>query len=172
MLERKLELEDKIEIEEKLKVPSLDELEELTPLNCGIIIQRWDATDLTHDSTKVIGSIDVYSIVNQSDKIKKRFVDLLMEFRDVVEKAGETVESAQLLVNPTRRTREEEMKWMENNKELLIKLAGKWIAVEGSNLIAADQDFDTVLEKTKASGIKIPFIIYLTEPTTDSTIGI
>lgn len=52
------------------------------------------------------------------------------------------------------------------------QLAGKWIAVEGSRLVAADGKFANVSAKAKADGIKIPFIVYLPESTTDLTIGI
>lgn len=172
MLVRDLEFDDKIEVEGKLQVPSLEVLEEFSPLNCRFFIQKWDITELTYTNTEVIGPIDVYSVVDQSVEIQEGLINLFNEFCKVLGRADETVEITQLLVNHPRRTREEEMKWMENNKELLAKLAGKWIAVEGSQLVAASEKFTEVSEKAKANGIKVPFIVYLPEPTTDSTIGI
>lgn len=119
MLVRKLELENKIEDLENIKFPSYDDLDEMTPLNSRFIIQKCDPTESKHGGGRVIGSLDLYSFVDQSEEIKKIFFDLLTDFQNELRKTGESADSAQRLINPPRKTREEEMKWMENNKDLL-----------------------------------------------------
>ncbi len=64
------------------------------------------------------------------------------------------------------------MKWMESTKELLARLAGQWIAIEGNSLVAVSEEFTKVSQEARQRGIVTPFIIYVPEPTRDSIIGI
>jgi hypothetical protein len=74
-------------------------------------------------------------------------------------------------IKPSHGSRETEMKWLESNKELLLSLHGKWIAVEGDQLVAADPDFSKVSEKARSSGIAVPFILFVPEHVPGSSIG-
>ncbi|MBX2991247.1 MAG: hypothetical protein KF749_08765 [Bacteroidetes bacterium] len=69
-------------------------------------------------------------------------------------------------------SRELEMKWLEDNKELLATLSGKWIALEGGTLVGADVEFAKVSDKARSSGIVSPFILYVPESVPGSSIGL
>jgi hypothetical protein len=150
----------------------LDELNDLSALNCKFFFQKGDDANATHSSTLMHGPITLFSVMNQSDEIKKRLIALFEEFCNVLESAGETADSIKRRITPPRRNRDAEIKWMENNKDLLARLARKWIAVEGDQLVAESEEFTLVLEAARAKGITVPFIIYLPQPTSDFSIGI
>jgi hypothetical protein len=64
------------------------------------------------------------------------------------------------------------MRWLSDNKDRLRGLAGQWIAVEGSELVASSREFAQVLLETRTRGIAVPFILFVSEPSQDSMVGI
>jgi len=68
-----------------------------------------------------------------------------------------------------RRTRE--LRWKQNNEQLLEALAGQWLVVEGDELIAHGQDPVTLVAAAKRRGIQVPFVFFV-EPRTRDTVKI
>ncbi|MBI2848869.1 MAG: hypothetical protein HYX88_01920 [Chloroflexi bacterium] len=57
------------------------------------------------------------------------------------------------------RTREKELRWLEDNKVKLMELyAGQWVVVEGGKLISHGVNAAVVLKEAKEKGIHVPFI--------------
>jgi hypothetical protein len=54
--------------------------------------------------------------------------------------------------------RHEEAEWVRTHHDELAKHRGKWVLVEGSQLLAVDDDHDKVWLKAKEAGIKVPLI--------------
>ena len=63
--------------------------------------------------------------------------------------------------------REKELQWLRDHPAELERLQGKWIAVEGDNLIAEGDAFEIVYEATREKGIEVPFI-FLVPPKEDA----
>jgi|SRR5450432_1464619 hypothetical protein len=57
-----------------------------------------------------------------------------------------------------RRDRTKEMKWVADNR---AAFAGRWVAVEGDRLVAADEDAQKVFDAAKAEGIGSPFVVHI-----------
>ncbi|HXB73837.1 MAG TPA: DUF5678 domain-containing protein [Candidatus Acidoferrales bacterium] len=57
-----------------------------------------------------------------------------------------------------RRDRTTEMKWVAENRGAF---AGRWVAVEGDRLVAADEDAQKVFDVAKAEGIESPFVVHI-----------
>ena len=57
-----------------------------------------------------------------------------------------------------RRDRTREMKWVADNR---AAFAGRWVAVEGDRLVAADEDAQKVFDAAKAEGIESPFVVHI-----------
>jgi hypothetical protein len=68
-----------------------------------------------------------------------------------------------------RRTRE--LRWRQNNEQLLEALAGQWLVVEGDELIAHGRDPVTLVTAAKRRGIQVPFVFFV-EPRTHDTVKI
>ncbi len=64
------------------------------------------------------------------------------------------------------RSRQRELEWLRHNREALRQHLGKWIVVEDSALVAAEQDYRVALRTAKDAGIRVPFIFKLTEEPT------
>ena len=60
----------------------------------------------------------------------------------------------------------EEMNWLEaHGDELIEKYAGKWVAVQGSELVAVADDVVELLERARAAGHEHPLVTGVpTEP--------
>ncbi|MFQ5925469.1 MAG: DUF5678 domain-containing protein [Dehalococcoidia bacterium] len=56
-----------------------------------------------------------------------------------------------------------EMRWLGSQRELCVRLAGQWIAVEGERLIAHGQRLIEVLEEARSKGVEHPFVVCLPE---------
>ena len=166
----------KVIVQEELFLEKTDilaeQLHDLSPLNCRFYIQDWRAADSSDYVMPVQGPIDVFWAAAQSDEIRDQLVKLFTEFCNVIGETGEAAKSTQQLLGVQFRNRDKEMKWMENNKELLAKLAGKWVVIESDQLVSSSEDFTLAFAKAKDSGIKVPFILYIPEVTKTSTIGI
>ena len=66
-----------------------------------------------------------------------------------------------------RRTRE--LRWRQNNGQLLEALAGQWLVVEGDELIAHGQDPVTLVVAARRRGIQVPFVFFV-EPRARDTV--
>ena len=56
--------------------------------------------------------------------------------------------------------RRREMAWLAANRgDLEARYAGKWIAVDGDDVVAVDDDLATVIQSAKAKGIADPLVI-------------
>jgi len=62
--------------------------------------------------------------------------------------------------------RERELQWLKDHPDKLESLQGKWVAIEGDELIAEGEAFEAVYEATKEKGVEIPFI-FLVPPKED-----
>lgn len=56
-----------------------------------------------------------------------------------------------------------EMSWLSSQRDLCIRLASQWVAVQGERLIAYGQRLTEVLETSRAKGIEHPFVVCLPE---------
>jgi hypothetical protein len=56
------------------------------------------------------------------------------------------------------RDRTREIKWIDANRSAY---AGRWVAVEGDRLIAADSDALKVFAAAKSEGIQVPFVVHV-----------
>ena len=54
-----------------------------------------------------------------------------------------------------------EQEWLRSHWR---EYAGKWVALNGGNLVAAAAGAREVLEKARAAGIRSPFLVHVTEP--------
>lgn len=148
------------------------QLTELSPLNWQFYVRERKDKNATGRPSVVHGPIDLFSVVGQSDEIRKRLIDLFTQFVSVLTEADDTARvSHDSLYGPTK-TKDKEMKWLENNKEQLAQLVNNWIVIEGDELIVSSQDFSETLKVSKARGIKVPFIVYVPERARDATLGI
>ena len=68
--------------------------------------------------------------------------------------------------------RQKELEWLEGQADLLQRLAGNWIVVEGAELIAAGPDYREVIQEARGKGISIPFVIYLSKENGGYLMGI
>ncbi len=57
--------------------------------------------------------------------------------------------------------REEELAWLSENRTELKGLAGKWIVLQGNNLIASDESYERAREAATRIGVRRPFIFYV-----------
>ncbi len=57
--------------------------------------------------------------------------------------------------------RHRELEWLRTHKEVVQKLAGQWIVVEGEEIIAYGDNPLQVVAEARAKGIQIPYIIHL-----------
>ena len=60
-----------------------------------------------------------------------------------------------------------EVNWMRTHREKLRPLAGQYVVVEGTRVVAHGRDASEVIRLARRHGVKIPFILYLEEPETD-----
>lgn len=158
---------------EKAQILTEESLKDLTPLNCRVFFQGWEPAEWNSRSMPVQGPIDLFWFLGQSEEIKTGLVSLFSEFCKTLKEADEsTKRSSEDSSEPQQSPREKEMKWIENNKELLATLSGKWIALADDQLIASSSDFEIVLNESKAKGIGVPFIVFVPEPSANATIGI
>ena len=58
----------------------------------------------------------------------------------------------------SERFREKELEWLEGQADLLQRLAGSWIVVEGAELIAAGPDYREIIREARGKGISTPFV--------------
>jgi len=54
-----------------------------------------------------------------------------------------------------------EQEWIESHWR---EYAGRWVALDGSRLLAADASAREALEKARALGASSPFLVHVTEP--------
>lgn len=67
--------------------------------------------------------------------------------------------------------RARELRWRQNNEQLLEGLAGQWLVVEGDELIAHGQDPASLVAAAKRRGIQVPYVFFV-EPRTHDTVKI
>jgi len=54
-----------------------------------------------------------------------------------------------------------EMEWMNKHSEKLRPLAGEYIVVEGTRIVAHSADASIAMREAKRKGVVIPFVLYL-----------
>ncbi|MEW6283875.1 MAG: DUF5678 domain-containing protein [Candidatus Eremiobacterota bacterium] len=59
--------------------------------------------------------------------------------------------------------REREQAWLRANAQLVAKLAGEWVVLEGETLVTHGPDYAQVREQARRAGIQIPFILRIPE---------
>ena len=57
--------------------------------------------------------------------------------------------------------RASELKWLNDHFKELDNYVGQWVVIEGSRLVAADADYETVSNRASDAGIARPFIIFI-----------
>ena len=68
-----------------------------------------------------------------------------------------------------RRTRE--LRWRQDNDQVLETLAGQWLVVEGDELVAHGQDPVALVSAARQRGIRVPFLFFV-EPRASDTVKI
>jgi hypothetical protein len=68
--------------------------------------------------------------------------------------------------------REAELRWLAAHPEVLTEHAGKWIALEGPVLIAADERLANGLAAARAQGIKRPLTMFIPVNPRDYLLGV
>ncbi len=70
-------------------------------------------------------------------------------------------------------SRERELDWMNcHRKEIESNYKGQWIVIDGDRLVAASADIKELKSKIKASGVVIPFVVYVPETIDGPTFNI
>lgn len=57
--------------------------------------------------------------------------------------------------------RTQEFKWLRTNRE---QYAGKWVALEGDQLVAVGENAKTVLDEARAAGTEHPLLVQVPDP--------
>lgn len=60
-------------------------------------------------------------------------------------------------------SRMKEMRWLGNQRELRVSLAGQWVALEGERLLSHGEKLVEVLKEAQSLGVEHPFVICLPE---------
>lgn len=66
--------------------------------------------------------------------------------------------------------RQRELEWIETHADQLRRLAGKWVVLEGEDLIAHGKNASRVLASARRKGIKVPFVFYVEPPYVEPTV--
>jgi len=76
--------------------------------------------------------------------------------------------------DPTKRSslRSRELQWLKERTSALQEFAGKWIVVEGNELIANDSSYESARDKANRAGIVRPFIVFVPESNETAFMGI
>lgn len=93
------------------------------------------------------------------DKIRKlppgkvaaveRFVDSLEQERDQPRRGDEL------------RPRSREHAWRLENQDMLRRVSGEWVVLEGDRLIAHGSDPARLVAEAKAEGIRVPYVFFV-----------
>lgn len=59
--------------------------------------------------------------------------------------------------------RERELGWLTSHRDELINMAGEWVVIEGSALVAHGADYVRVVAEARSLGVRIPFAIRVPE---------
>lgn len=66
---------------------------------------------------------------------------------------------------PALNRREREHEWRRSNRELLqSRFAGKWIVLEGEEVVAHGTDARQAVEQARAKGVVVPYVFFVEPP--------
>ena len=72
-----------------------------------------------------------------------------------VRKRGETISSTH---------RQSEFEWMRTHPDVLRRLAGQWVVLEGDEIVAHGKNAARVVGTARRNGIAVPFVFYVEPP--------
>ena len=72
-------------------------------------------------------------------------------------------QTAQSAASPSLPYRWKEWAWRTKNREVLNRLKGQWVVVEGSEMISHGVDPVQAVEQARAEGISTPYVFYVPE---------
>lgn len=143
-----------------------------TPFDCLIYLGHKESEESLSWSKMLHGPTDIFSVLQEADDTREKFVSLVTEFCNKLMESKEASTEASNLLTEKSELRDTELRWLDENKESISKLGGEWIAVEGTRLISHSPNFAEVLDATRKEGIKIPFILFVPQTSANPMIGL
>jgi len=77
-----------------------------------------------------------------------------------VRKRGETITSTR---------RQSEFEWIRTHPQVLRRLAGQWVVLEGDEIVAHGKNAARVVGSARRKGIAVPFVFYVEPPDPEPT---
>lgn len=77
-----------------------------------------------------------------------------------VRKRGETITSTY---------RQSEFEWIRTHADVLRRLAGQWVVLEGEEIVAHGKNAARVVGSARRKGIAVPFVLYVEPPAAQPT---
>jgi aryl carrier-like protein len=70
--------------------------------------------------------------------------------------------------------RQRELEWRRTHLDVLRRLAGQWVVLEGEELIAHGRDAVRVVARARRKGVAVPFVFFVEppDPTPTAQIGL
>jgi len=71
--------------------------------------------------------------------------------------------------------RQEEIRWRQSHREILLGLQGQWVVVEGSRLISHDPDPASAVKAARKQGVLVPYVVFVNlgcEESQSETLGL
>jgi hypothetical protein len=125
-------------------------------------VRRADFSDL-HDLARSPGELQL---------AERHISTLCNDFLEALVAGGSWKRTAEPAVSAVRPSREKEIKWLHENIEYVNTFAGKWIVVEGNELLASSTNLPEVIDTARKRGIVSPFVFFVPEPIPGDTVGI
>lgn len=66
---------------------------------------------------------------------------------------------------PVSGHRTRELEWRRTHREVLRSFAGKWVVLEGEQIVTYGKEPQQVVVDARAKGILVPYIFYVGKPT-------
>jgi hypothetical protein len=108
----------------------------------------------------------------QGTEMREKLRNFLQNFCREMMEVNNNAQEIELSTRVEKKSREQEMRWIENNKDFLETLSSNWIVVEGYQLVAYSKDFSIALTQAKEKGVKVPFVYFIPESKQSETINI
>lgn len=64
--------------------------------------------------------------------------------------------------------RSRELKFRESNPEILRRLVGRWVVLEGETIVAHGRDPLAVVAEAREKGVRVPYVFHVDEPRDDA----
>jgi hypothetical protein len=130
-------------------------------------VSEWEVFLLCGQPSPSRKRIELYGPLTESwlhqqpERVKEQLSVLFTRFLESLSGTERAIGAPTTSDRATNHSRETEMLWLDQNKDVIKKFAENWVAIEANQLVAASPDFSTVLEQTRRRGIRVPFIVYV-----------